>query len=90
MDKMSFWTCMVAVALMEIPCLVRTMALQTYNQSIWPVVVGTVVGNVAALVIGIALAKLAGRLPEGTLWYVHAGAGIALMGLGAYMIFDKH
>ena len=91
MDKIGFWACAGAVLLMELPCLLRTMALQANNQSVWPVVWGTILGNAFALLVGIALARAAARLPEGALGYVHTAAGLVLIGLGAYMIFfDKH
>lgn len=90
MDKIGFWACAATVLLMELPCLIRTMALQANNQSVWPVVWGTVLGNAFALAVGILLARAMGRLPENLHCYFHSAAGVVLIGLGAYMLLDRH
>lgn len=76
------------VALAEIPCLIRTVGMQVRNQSIWPVVWGTLGGSILALVIGLGLAKLlAMNLPETSLCAVERGSGLVLILIGLYMLF---
>jgi putative Mn2+ efflux pump MntP len=88
MDK--FWALAAIVFVAELPCLLRTFALQVQNRSIWSVVLATTLGNALALVVGLLLAKaFMAASPEASHDYAKAIAGAVLMGLGAYMIFSK-
>lgn len=90
-DKIGFWLVLFFVFVAEIPCIMRTAALQLKNDSVWPVVWGTMAGNVLALVVGIALAKaLAGLLSESQMDWMHSGSAVALILLGVYMLFMGH
>jgi len=90
-DKIGFWLVLAFVFVAEIPCILRTIAIQVRNESIWSVVLGTMAGNVLALVVGVILAKfLAGILTESQMHWIHNGSAIALIVLGAYMLFGGH
>ncbi len=86
-DKLSFWFILWIVFIAEIPCLLRTMAIQVRNESIWQVVWGTTAGNLLALVVGITLAKIASSYlgPRG-MEYMENVSAIALIALGFYLL----
>ena len=91
MDKFSFWTVFSVVFLAEIPCIIRTMALQIRTGGVFEVVTGTLAGSAVALIVGICLAKLlsSGIPPQYTImvqWF----SGVALMVVGAMILFRCH
>lgn len=86
-DKLGFWLVMWLVFVAEIPCIVRTVALQAGNKSIWSVACGTLAGSVLALFVGIVFAKMAGNFLGDR--YMHCFEnvmGLVLIGLGIYML----
>ncbi len=86
-DNISFWLVLWIVFIAEIPCLLRTMAMQVKNESIWPVIWGTTTGNVLALAVGIFFAKVAAAWlgPKAMEYFEHISA-IALIVLGFYLL----
>ncbi len=91
MDKFGFWAVLIVVFIAEIPCLLRTMAIQLHNKSIWSVVWGTTAGNLLALVCGVLLAKVVQKyFSEHWLQYVEHGASVMLIILGFYLLFSGH
>lgn len=82
---------MLIVFLAEIPCLLRTMAIQMHNKGIWDVIWGTLAGNALALVMGIGLAKVIQNCwPDEWLTYMEYGASIMFILLGAWLLFNGH
>ena len=57
MERFDFWAIFAVVFIAEIPCILRTVALQLHTQGIWGVVGGTIAGSFAALFTGILIAK---------------------------------
>lgn len=91
MDKFGFWSVLLVVFVAEIPCLLRTMALQMHNKGIWNVIWGTTAGNAMALVFGVVLAQSVRRyMPEAWLTYLEHGASVMLIILGVYLLFSGH
>jgi hypothetical protein len=83
-----FWLFFAIVLVAEIPCMVRTAALQMQTEGILPVVFGTLAGSVAALVVGIAVATLIkGGVPEGHAEALQYVSGAVLVAFGLFMMF---
>ena len=77
---------MLVVVIAELPCMIRTAALQLQNGSIWNVIWGTVAGSAVALLLGLGIAKTFGsHVGE---HYVNWIAGALLVGIGLYMMFS--
>lgn len=89
MDKLGFWAIFFVVFLAEIPCILRTVSIQLQSEGIWNVVAGTAAGSVAALIIGIALAKLM-QIPPQYSDYVGYVSGIGLIALGVMFLLKIH
>jgi putative Ca2+/H+ antiporter (TMEM165/GDT1 family) len=89
MEKFNFFTIFLLVFLAEIPCIVRTMALQVQNKGIWEVVLGTIAGSGLALVVGIFLAKFATKFIENPLWIQYC-SGLAIIGLGILILLRSN
>jgi len=91
MEKFSFWTIFAVVFLAEIPCILRTMAIQVKTEGIWTVVFGTIAGSLVALLVGIFLAKvLTISIPEQYINWIQTFSGLALMAIGAMIVFHQH
>tara|TARA_Y100000034_G_scaffold136971_1_gene217762 strand:+ start:5107 stop:5373 length:267 start_codon:yes stop_codon:yes gene_type:complete len=56
---MNLWKIFLIVFIAELPCVVRTIGLQMYSGDMTKVIIGTVAGNMIALVAGILIAKAA-------------------------------
>jgi putative Ca2+/H+ antiporter (TMEM165/GDT1 family) len=90
-DKYGFWFVLLFVFLAEIPCILRTMAIQLGNDSIWSVVWGTMTGNILALIVGVLVAKLVTKfLPPQALHTLESLSAVALIVLGLYLLFKPH
>lgn len=87
---MHWWKILLVVFLAELPCLLRTVALQTYSKQMLNVIVGTLLGNLAALVIGIALGELINRHLGEKEIYLNYIAGSMLIFLGLHIMFWDH
>jgi putative Ca2+/H+ antiporter (TMEM165/GDT1 family) len=86
-NNIGFWLVLWMVFVAEIPCIIRTMAMQVKNESVWAVVWGTMAGNVLALVVGVTLAKLAmGVLGPKAMEYFENVTALALIVLGFYLL----
>lgn len=91
MDKFSFWAIFSVVFLAEIPCILRTVAIQLKSEGIWNVIAGTAAGSAAALLVGILLAKLMqGGVPPAYSDYVGYVSGIGLIVLGVMFLLKIH
>lgn len=78
-----FFAVFAAIYFAEIPCMVRTAAIHTIRKDIWLIVTATILGNVAALLTGILLAKFCVNVPDKML---HIISAVALIGLGIYLL----
>lgn len=84
-----FWLFFVAVVVAEIPCILRTTAMQIKSEGIWPVISATLAANAVTLLIGIFIAKfLIKGLPEDYANYLQYAAGLVFVGLGISMFFS--
>jgi len=91
MDKFGFWAVFAIVFLAEIPCILRTVAIQLKSDGIWSVVGGTIAGSAAALLVGILVAKLMqGSIPSQWSDIVGYMSGVALIALGIMFLFKIH
>lgn len=89
MDK--FWAIAAVVFIAELPCLLRTFALQTQSESTWKVIGATVLGNVLALAAGLLLAKVvSSALTESLHDHLKVISGILFIFLGAYLLLEHH
>lgn len=83
-----FWAFFLIVFVAEIPCIVRTVALQMQTDRVLSVVFGTLAGSVAALVVGIAIAKLMKYgVPASHADVLQYVSGAVLIIIGLLMIF---
>lgn len=56
--KISIFEILIIVFLAELPCLIRTTSLTMYSQGeILKVTLGTILGNAAALIVGLLIGK---------------------------------
>lgn len=78
---------MLVVLVAELPCMIRTAALQLQNGNIWSVIWGTIVGSALALVGGLTIAKVFG-VHAGDSPYVSWIAGALIIGIGVYMMLS--
>lgn len=56
--RFGFWSVFTVVFIAEIPCILRTVAIQLKTDSVWDVVWGTMAGSLVALIVGILFAKV--------------------------------
>lgn len=85
---MDLFKIVLIVFIAELPCMVRTVALQLQNGSIWSVIWGTILGSALALAGGLIISKI---LECGFALAIHSQvnwiAGGILICLGLYMMF---
>lgn len=90
-DKVGIWVVLLFVLVSELPCILRTVAIQVRNDDVWPVVIGTIGGNILALVLGLLLARLiTSLLTPGQMELVHTASGLSLIAMGIYLLATHH
>ncbi len=76
------------VFLAELPCMARTAALYLSGGNIWDVAFGTVLGNAAALALGVFFAKFSPEIfGDRYLAVAQSAAGVMFVLLGIYLLF---
>lgn len=91
MDKFSFWSIFSIVFLAEIPCILRTVAIQLKSEGIWNVIGGTIAGSAVALLVGIVVAKwMQNGIPPQYADVVGYLSGASLIILGIMFILKLH
>ena len=86
-----FWTVLLVVFLAEIPCILRTVALQLKTDGLWQVISGTLLGNAVALGIGLSIAFLIAReIPTEYENWIQIASGLLIVGIGLLMIFQRN
>lgn len=79
------------VFLAEIPCILRTVALQLKTDGIWQVIFGTLVGSGLALAVGIGIALLISReIPVEYANWVQYCSGAAIIFIGLMVLLKGH
>ena len=76
---------MMVVLIAELPCMIRTAALQLQSGKIWDVVWGTIAGSTVALILGLGIAKMLGSQVADSQW-INWISGLLIIGIGIYMI----
>lgn len=87
---MDFWKIFLVVFLAELPCMIRTTGLQLSSNKIWDVIWGTTLGNVLALVFGLAAAAMLTWTFDGLKLeerHVNWFTGALFILLGLYVVF---
>ena len=91
MEKVGLIGILVFVFLAELPCILRTTALQMHTGNMYNVVVGTILGNAIALVAGVALAYLLVRLFHLQHFeFMNYLSGSVFILLGLYIMLSGH
>lgn len=91
MEKVGLIGILVFVFLAELPCIFRTTALQMYSGNLYNVIVGTMVGNAIALVVGLALAYLLVRFFHLQHFeFMNYLSGSVFILLGLYIMLSGH
>lgn len=81
------WKIIGIVLLAEFPCLLRAFTLQVKTQDHWAVILGTVVGTIVALLLGVGLAESAGKYIQPK--YLILAAGSAHVLIGCWVLLTK-
>lgn len=91
MNKLGFWYIFLCVIVAEIPCILRTTALQIRNDGVGSIIGGTLAANAVALFFGILLAKIfVNVVPSDYADLFQNFAGLVFIILGLFMFCGGH
>lgn len=87
MAKFTFWSVFLAVLIAEIPCILRTTAMQIRTEGFASIIGGTLAANAVTLIFGILLAKfLVREIPSDYADIAQNIAAFVFIALGLMMI----
>lgn len=86
MNKFNFLSIFLIVLLAEIPCILRTVAIQLRSEGVWEVVWGTVAGSAMALLVGIGIGYWAGSSLPSIADKAQVLSGFCMIFLGLWLL----